>query len=318
MASQIWTEKYRPQNFEEVKGQKEIIDRIKSLVENKNIPHLLFSGPAGTGKTTTALIIAKKLHKDNWRNNFLELNASDARGIDTIRNQVKDFAKTMGIQAEESPKIILLDEADALTKEAQQALRRTMETYASSCRFILSCNFPSKIIDPIKSRCAIFQFKPLNEGAIEEIITNIANKEELNLEEETIKILFKQCNGDVRQLQNILQSTSSVTKNINQEAVSGFVSKIEAKEVEEILTLAIKNKFLEARKILLDLMYLRGLSGTEIVKQIQKEIMNLSIDDEKKLSIIDKCGDIEFRLVEGSDDYIQLESLLAYICLKTK
>jgi replication factor C small subunit len=310
--SEIFTEKYRPKSFEEVKGQKQTIEIIKSLVESKNLPHLLFSGPAGTGKTTTALIIAKKLHADNWRNNFLELNASDSRGIDTIRNQVKDFAKTMGIQAD-APKIILLDEADALTKEAQQALRRTMETYANACRFILSCNFPSKIIDPIKSRCAIFKFKPLDEQDIQEIIKDIAKKEGLEINDETIKILYEKCDGDVRQLQNIIQSISSTTKNIKKETISSIITSTESKEIVDILNLASKGNFLEARKILLDVMVNQGLAGLDIIKQIQKEIMNLHIDDEKKLSIVERCGDIEFRLVEGSDDYVQLEALLAFM-----
>lgn len=311
-SSQIWTEKYRPSTFEEVVGQKEIVKRIKALVETKNIPHMMFSGPAGIGKTTCAIIIAKQLHKNNWRNNFLELNASDQRGIDTIRTQVKDFAKTMGIEAD-SPKIILLDEADALTKEAQQALRRTMETYSNSCRFILSCNISSKIIDPIKSRCAIFKFKPLAGEDIEEIILRTAKKEGLNIDKETINLLYTHCGGDVRQLQNILQSTSSTTKEINKNALQEFLTSVESKDIEEILNLAINKNFLEARKRLLDTMLNHGLSGLDIVKQIQRETMNLKIDETKKLNIIEKCGEIEFRLVEGSDDFIQLEALLAFI-----
>ena len=311
-SSQIWTEKHRPQTFGDIIGQKEIIKRVKALVENKNVPHMLFSGPAGIGKTTLALIVAKQLHGKNWRNNFCELNASDSRGIDTIRNQVKDFAKTMGIEAD-SPKIILLDEADALTKEAQQALRRTMETYSNSCRFILSCNIPSKIIDPIKSRCAIFKFKPLNKEDIEEIILRVASKEKLDVDKETIHLLYNHCGGDVRQLQNILQSTSSISKEINKSTVNEFLISIESEDIKKILELGLSKKFLEARKILLDTMLNHGLSGLDVIKQIQREVMNLPINEEKKLSIIERCGDIEFRLVEGSDDFIQLEALLAFI-----
>jgi replication factor C small subunit len=315
MDSQIWTEKHRPTKLEDIKGQKDIIPRIKALVDKKNIPHLLFSGPAGVGKTTTALAIAKEIHGSNWKHNFLELNASDARGIDTIRNQVKDFAKTMAINAD-SPKIILLDEADALTKEAQQALRRTMETYSNSCRFILSCNTPSKIIDPIKSRCAIFKFKHLEKEEINEIIKNISEKENLNLDDETRKLLFENSQGDVRKLQNILQSSSAISEKINKDTIKGFINSIESTDIKEILELALNGKFLDSRKKLLDMMLNNGLSGIDVIKSMQKEVMNLPINDEKRLSIIERCGDIEFRLVEGSDDYIQLEALLAFICKK--
>ena len=210
-------------------------------------------------------------------------------------------------------KIILLDEADALTKEAQQALRRTMETYSNSCRFMLSCNVPSKIIDPIKSRCAIFKFKPLKKENIEEIITNISKKENLNIDKEIIINLFDHCKGDVRLLQNILQSTSSISKEINKDTLGEFLTSVETKDIHKIVNLALNKKFLEARKKLLDTMLNHGLSGLDIIKQIQRETMNLQIDDIKKLNIIERCGEIEFRLVAGSDDYIQLEALLAFI-----
>src|SRR3989344_6447145 len=142
MESQIWIEKYRPKNFSEIKGQDKIVERTESFVKQQNMPHLLFAGPAGVGKTTLALVIAKSLFKDFYRNNILELNASDDRGIDVVRNQVKDFARTKTI-GNFPFKIIYLDESDSLTKEAQQALRRTMENYSQTCRFILSCNYSS-------------------------------------------------------------------------------------------------------------------------------------------------------------------------------
>ncbi len=160
MVSEIWTEKYRPSRFDELVGQEHILKGVSALTNSMNIPHLLFAGPAGTGKSTLALIVVKELFGNTWRDNFLELNASDERGINIVREKVKNFARTKSL-GNVPFKVIFLDEADALTPEAQQALRRTMENYASTCRFVMSCNYSSKIIDPIQSRCAVFRFKLL-------------------------------------------------------------------------------------------------------------------------------------------------------------
>ncbi|HIH25661.1 replication factor C small subunit [Candidatus Woesearchaeota archaeon] len=310
--SYVWTERYRPKKFEDVTGQHDIVRRLKALVEQKNIPHLLFSGPAGVGKTTLALVIARELYGDDWKQNFLELNASNDRGIDVIRNEVKDFAKTKGL-ANIPFKLILLDECDALTKEAQQALRRTMETYSSSCRFVLSCNFVNKVIDPIKSRCAIFKFKPLRKEDLIEIVKKITKDEGLVVNESTITRLYELTGGDIRQLQNVLQSCASTSKTITEKEIDEFASKNESKDVKEIVILALNKKFILARNKLLDTMLNNGLSGIDILKQIQREIMELDITDDKKLGIIERCGEVEFRLVEGANDNIQLEALLAYI-----
>jgi replication factor C small subunit len=184
--SSIWTEKYRPSKFEEVVGQDEIVKRVKNLTNSLNLPHMLFAGPAGTGKSTLAIIVAKDLFKEYWRENYLELNASDARGIDVIRQEVKNFARTKSLGSVPF-KIIFLDEADALTKEAQQALRRTMENFTSTCRFILSCNYSSKIIDPIQSRCVVFRFKLLEKKDIEKRIKIIAENEKLTIDQKAIE-----------------------------------------------------------------------------------------------------------------------------------
>jgi replication factor C small subunit len=317
MSSGIWTEKYRPTNFNEIKGQKEIVEKVKAFVESKNMPHLLFSGPAGVGKTTLSLVIAKQIYGDNWQNNVLELNASDERGIDVVRVKVKDFARTKSI-GDVPFKIIYLDESDALTKDAQQALRRTMENYTRTCRFILSCNYSSKIIDPIQSRCAVFRFKPLSKEEIFSLIDTLIEKEQLTVNEKVKEALYQISGGDCRKLENVMQSCSVIKKDLDEELVYSMASVAKPEEVKEILNLAIKGDFLTAKKKLLSLMLDYGLSGLDVIKQIQKEIWNLDISDKQKVQLIDKCGETEFRMVEGSDEFVQLESFIAYTILKNE
>ena len=314
MDSAIWTEKYRPKDFSEIKGQKEIVKRIKAFVEQQNIPHLLFAGPAGVGKTTLALIIAKKLFGDSWHQNYMDLNASDERGIDIIRNKVKDFARTKAI-GNVPYKIIFLDECDALTREAQQALRRTMENYAQNCRFILSANYSSKIIDPIQSRCAMFRFKPLDKKEIFAIIESIEKEEKIKVNEKAKEALYTISEGDARRINNVMQSCAAISKDINEEIVYSMASVAKPKEIDEVLKLALQNKFIDARSKLMDVMLNYGLSGIDIIKQIQQEILNLEIDNEKKMLLMEKCGEIEFRMTEGSDEFIQLETLLSQFAL---
>jgi len=310
----IWTEKYRPEDFSDVKGQKEVVKRVKSFVEQKNMPHLLFSGPAGVGKTSLSLVVAKKLFGEEWHTNFLELNASDERGIDVIRVKVKDFARTRAI-GDVPFKIIYLDECDALTKEAQQALRRTMENYTQTTRFILSCNYSSKIIDPIQSRCAIFKFKPIESDELNNLIDKIAKKEKLKIDEKAKQALIEISGGDCRRLENVLQSSASIDKHITEDLLYSLASIARPKEVDEVLKLALDNKFKESRDKLLDVMLNYGLSGLDIIKQIQKELINLDIDNRKKMGLIAECGEAEFRMTEGSDEFLQLESFLAKVVL---
>ncbi|RLG16927.1 replication factor C small subunit [Nanoarchaeota archaeon] len=311
---EIWTEKYRPKTLDEVVGQEKVVEKLKAFVKAKNLPHLLFAGPAGTGKTTCALAIARELYGEEWRDNLLELNASDERGIDTIRTKVKEFARTRPI-GDFPFKIILLDEADALTRDAQQALRRTMENFSSTCRFILDCNFSSKIIEPIQSRCAIFRFKPLEKEAIQKYIMRIAKEEKLKLDKKALDAIYFVCQGDARRAVNILQSCASLGKVITEKMIYEMAGVAQPRELEDVLKKALGGKIREAMDLLMDIMMKYGLSGLDALKQMQAIIVDSDIEDEVKVRIMDKIGEYEFRMVQGSDEFLQLEALLAQLQL---
>jgi len=310
----IWTEKYRPKQFSELLGQDEIVKRVQNLVKSLNIPHLMFAGPAGTGKSSLALIIVKNLFGDSWKENYLELNASDTRGIDVIRQQVKNFARTKSL-GKVPFKVIFLDEADALTREAQQALRRTMENFTSTCRFILSCNYSSKIIDPIQSRCAIFRFKLLERKDIFKKLRDIADKEKLAISETALTALYEASEGDCRRAINLLQATASISMSITESLVNTITSSAKPSDIKIVLEYALSGDFLKSKEKLLDIMLRESISGTDVIKAIQKEIWNLQIEPDLKVKLTEKIGEIEFRLVEGSDEFIQLEALLAAFVL---
>jgi replication factor C small subunit len=312
--SEIWTEKYRPKTFKEVVGQDEIIKRVQGLTNSLNIPHLLFAGPAGTGKSTLALVVVKELFKDQWKENYLELNASDERGINVVREKVKSFARTKSI-GDVPFKVIFLDEADALTPEAQQALRRTMENYSSTCRFVLSCNYSSKIIDPIQSRCAIFRFKLLEKKDIEKVIKIIAEKESLIINPEAVEEIYEASEGDCRRCINLIQATASVSPAITKELVRTMVSEAKPKDIKIVLEYCLSGDFETAKEKLLDMMLRESISGQDVIKAMQKEIWNLQIEPEIKVRLTEKTGEIEFRIVEGSDPFVQLQALLASFVL---
>ncbi len=314
MISSIWTEKFRPSQFSELVGQDDIVKRVQSLTNSLNIPHLLFAGPAGTGKSTLALIVVKELFKKDWKENYLELNASDERGINVVREKVKNFARTKSL-GDVTFKVIFLDEADALTPEAQQALRRTMENYSATCRFILSCNYSSKIIDPIQSRCALFRFKLLEKKDIEKYLRSIIEIESISVTPEAIEIIYEGSEGDCRRATNLLQSTASISPNITAELVSTMISNAKPKDIKIVLDYALSGDFQKSREKLLDVMLKESIAGQDVIKAIQKEIWNLPVEPEIKVKLTEKTGEAEFRIVEGSDPFIQLQSLLASFVL---
>lgn len=295
-------------------GQKDIVDRLRSYARSGNLPHLMFAGPAGTGKTTSALALARELFGESWRDNFVELNASDERGIDVVRGKIKEFARTSPLGGS-SFKIIFLDEADALTNDAQAALRRTMERYSVNCRFILSCNYSSKIIEPIQSRCAVFRFRPLKAEEVKKYLRRIADKEGLKITDEALDALVHVGEGDMRKAVNSLQVVAAAEREVTLDVVYQTTGNARPEEVVNMLETALKGNFVEARAILDEIMLNYGLSGEDIIRQIHKSFFDLSIPDVEKVRLIDKTGEVEFRLVEGSNERIQLEALLAYLVL---
>lgn len=313
----IWTEKYRPQTFEELVGQSHVIPRLKGLVESGEMPHLLFTGPAGVGKTTSALIIAKKIYGPDWKNNFLELNASDERGIDVIREKVKDFARTRPI-GDHDFKIIMLDEADSLTRDAQQALRRTMETYSKTCRFVLSCNYSSKIIDPIQSRCAVFRFKTVPKEELLKYLNRVLTEEKVKADDDALKALCDITQGDTRRAVNLLQTVSTNNKNVDLASVYEAANHAEPKQLTSVLVSCREGKFLQAKNELMKIMLEQGLPAVDLLKQLSERVFELKIDEDKKLEIIKQVGEAEFRVVEGGNENIQLQALLAGITLILK
>ncbi len=313
-AEELWTEKYRPKKLADVVGQQEIVDRLQSFVEKKSLPHLLFAGPAGTGKTTAALCIARELFGEAWKQNFLELNASDERGIDTIRNRVKDYARNMPI-GETPYKIILLDESDALTNDAQNALRRTMEMFTHSTRFILDCNYSSRIIEPIQSRCAIFRFRRLTDKDIDHMFKRIAKEEKLNLAPEAVEAITYVSGGDMRKAINILQAAATLGKKVTEKSVYEVSATAKPEEVRLMLEMALSGKFENARTKLQELLIDKGLSGEDVIEQVHREIFSLKIPEPKKIELLDKIGEFSFRLTQGANERIQLEALLAHFCL---
>lgn len=313
----MWAEKYRPRSLEEMIDQEDIVSRLKNFVEEKNLPHLLFVGPAGVGKTTSILALSRDLYGSGYRNYILELNASDERGIDVIREKVKNFARTAAIASPVSFKILIMDEADSLTSAAQHALRRTMEMYTRTCRFCLIGNYSENIIDPIQSRCSIFRFSPLPEEHIKGWLSKIAAKEEVILIEGGLDALYESSGGDMRKAINLLQAAAATQgKEVDDIAIYNVLGRVSPQKVRDMIKEGLDGNFLESRENLRTLLIDEGLSADDIIKMIYREIMKMTEIPEKwKIKLSDQIGTVDYRLTQGSRPEIQLSTLLAQLSL---
>lgn len=311
----MWVEKYRPKTLDDVVDLKDIIDSLKSFMKNPKImPHLMLAGIPGTGKTTVALCIARELFGDNWKTFTLELNASDERGIDIVRDRIKDFSRYSRAAFGKVPfALIILDESDQMTSAAQTALRRIMETSSRTSRFILICNQSGKIIEPIQSRCAIFRFSKLDRKAMIAHLHYIAKKENLTLSPQAAEGIVDYAEGDLRQAINALQTASVYREGtIDEKTVQNVVGEVSGVQVQVMINKALSGNFIEARKKMYELIGEYGFSGSEIVRQMQRELFKMSfVTPEQKAELSNIIGEYDFRLTQGANSDIQLSALLA-------
>jgi replication factor C small subunit len=312
IASDVWVESYRPEKIEDIVGQNEITKQLQGYVDNGELPNLMFSGEPGIGKTTAAIAIAKEIYDESdWEENFLELNASDDRGIDVVRDRIKSFARSSFGGYEH--RIIFLDESDSLTDDAQSALRRTIEKFSDNVRFILSCNYPGQIIDPIQSRCSVFNFQSINDADIQQHLEYIAEQENIPLTNDGVEAIVYAADGDMRSAVNALQGAAVLDGEINAEKVYHITNTPRPEEIESMIHQAINGEYVTAREQLLELINQRGLSGGEILTQIHRQIWNFDLPEPVIVDILDTIGETDYRITEGANTQVQLEALLASI-----
>jgi replication factor C small subunit len=315
LSNLMWVEKYRPIKIEQVINQKEIVNGLRSLIKNPyEIPHLLFAGPAGVGKTTTALCIARELLGEDWQRNTLELNASDERGIKMVRERVKEFAAVMKLATDTkddvSFRIIILDEADEMTSEAQTALRRIIEDSSKTTRFIIICNYLSQIIEPIQSRCVVFRFMRLAKEDVIGYLKMICEKEGVKYEEKALSQIYGATSGDLRHSINILQASAGMGSVSISNVVASIGLSGKAK-VGEIIRSAIAGKFNDARIKLLELTNVYGMSEVDFLKYANQELYDMKLEHLDELAAL--MAEFDYRLAVGAHPEIQLSALLAQL-----
>ncbi|CAI9115429.1 OLC1v1016331C2 [Oldenlandia corymbosa var. corymbosa] len=308
-----WVEKYRPQSLSDVAAHRDIVDTIDRLASSNRLPHLLLYGPPGTGKTSTVLALARKLYGSQMHNMVLDLNASDDRGIDVVRQQIQDFASTQSISfgAKFSVKLVLLDEADAMTKDAQFALRRVIEKYTKNTRFALICNHVNKIITALQSRCTRFRFAPLDAVHVTERLNHVIKAEGLDVTESGLKALVRLCNGDMRKALNILQSTHMASQQISEEAVYLCTGNPMPKDIEQICHWLLNEPFGVSYSRISEIKTRKGLALVDIVREVTMFVFMIKMPPDVRVQLINQLADIEYRLSFGCNDKLQLGSVIS-------
>ncbi len=308
LSTGMWVEKYRPSKLSEIVNQKEIIGSLEALIKDPtDMPHLMFSGSAGVGKTTTALCISRQILGEYAKDYTLELNASDERGIGMVREKVKKFSRFAGM-VDVPFKIIILDEADEMTSDAQTALRRIIEDTAKYCRFILIANNISKIIDPIQSRCATFKFTAIPEEDVINHLENISKKEKVKTDKKGLKAIYDYSEGDLRHAINLMQATASIGE-ISEENVKSSAGLTKTSDVDIVLKMALSGKIADAREKMIELTKVYGMSESDFLKYLNSAVFKTKHDNIS--DILEVIAKYDYRILVGANPEIQLTAMLA-------
>lgn len=305
-------EKYRPKSLKDMVSHEEILNTINLFIEKKNIPHFLFHGPPGTGKTSCILAIARAMYGDNFKKCTLELNASDDRGINVVREKIKEFCNTLNISSKASVKLVILDEADMMTTAAQNALRRVIEKYTKNARFCLICNQVSKIIPAIQSRCMRFRFSPLKKEQCAERIKMICETEKIQIDSETVEKIIEIGKGDMRKILNIVESTHMSYGVVNVESVYSCTGLPSPQQIDFIVNTAFESDFAKAYSVVQEFKINNGFSTNDLVLEILKKIReNNEIDPKMKIGLYKKFQKMDYLNNIGGNEKIVLTNLIS-------
>ena len=307
MNNQIFLEKYKPKNLNEIVGQINIVNIIRGYIKNGNIPHLMFAGIPGVGKTVLSNVIARELFGEDYKFNIISLNASDERGIDVIRGKVKEATKFTPF-GQHNFKIIFMDESDFLTEPAMRALRDIVVKHQNTTRFIFACNDLSKMISPLQDRCQVFRFKPLKQEDIYNHLQRIVTGEDINISDKNIKLITTLSDGSMRRGVNALQSISTQSE-INEPIIRELMnSNLNNKNIEKLLKLIKTGNIEIYEKYLFELVYNGGYDPNEIMDAIIDKIIKMN--DNKMLPIVVGLADYQWRMSQGSNKILQLRCAL--------